>query len=377
MPKHTNKAIKEYTTKSGDKRYKFQAYIGTDPVTGKQHAVTRQGFTSYTLADQAYKKLRGQGTDKLPKGDNITFKQLYDLWWQSYLPTVRESTAEKTKEIFETHIIPVFGDNYVGKISHASLQTFVDSLPGKLVKFHYPINYLKRVFKYGVALRLIPSNPMDDSLIIPKRTNKPRRNTTTNFYNKEQLEQFLSAAAKVNERVYTYFLILSSTGLRKAEALALTWDDIDLDTQTISVNKTTALGLDNKLTVDDPKTYKGTRIVPFSDKLATQLKKYKLASTSRLLLFSTVNGSYVALSKPQQWLNQVYKKLPKEFKQITIHGFRHTYASLLFASDASIKPTDVQAMLGHETVEMTMDVYTHMTDESEERVRKTIKKMDI
>ncbi|WEV62998.1 tyrosine-type recombinase/integrase [Lactobacillus sp. ESL0731] len=92
-------------------------------------------------------------------------------------------------------------------------------------------------------------------------------------------------------------------------------------------------------------------------------------------LFHTQNGNYLTLSKPDQWRHAIYKANPK-LKQITIHGFRHTFATLLI-SETNVKPKTVQMLMGHETIEMTMDIYTHLTSQNKKDTINSIKLLNI
>lgn len=374
MPKRTNKAIKEYTTKSGDKLYKFQTYIGKDLLTGKKKYVTRQGFKSYSEASHAFSQVKSTGS-KSPVS-NMTLNQLEELWWQSYLPTVRESTAKKFEEFYRRNLKESYGKLKIAEITPVQWQSFADKLAKKYVNYKRWLNYMKRVYNYAMALKLIDDNPFNH-IIVPKRTSRPRRDISTNFYEYDELEEFLRTAQDVSFEVYIYFYLLAGSGMRKGEALALHWDDLDFKNSLVTIHRTLTLDLENNVFEQETtKSKAGIRTVPLPDKLIMQLKKYKLQSNSSHLLFSTASGNVLTLSKPQQWLKSVYDR-NDDLRQITIHGFRHTYASMVFATNSDIKPTDMRDLLGHETVEMSLNIYTHVNDQSKKRIKDTIKKLDI
>ena len=114
MVKRTNNAIKEYRTQDGSKRFKFQTYIGKDPVTGKAKRVTRQGFKSYTEANRMFEKLRSDHDTR--SFESITLNRLEEMWWQSYLPTVRESTAKKFEEFYRRNLKDNLGNLKIREI---------------------------------------------------------------------------------------------------------------------------------------------------------------------------------------------------------------------------------------------------------------------
>ncbi|MBT8837838.1 hypothetical protein BTI03_02440 [Lactobacillus delbrueckii subsp. bulgaricus] len=88
-------------------------------------------------------------------------------------------------------------------------------------------------------------------------------------------------------------------------------------------------------------------------------------------IFSNEYGSYHDIATPRYWLDKVYKFNPK-LRRITVHGFRHTFASLMTGAGVA----DVQLIMGHSSAEMTIGTYTHQTDRSVNRIREQIKKLE-
>ena len=111
--------IKKYE-KNGQTLYKFQAYAGLDPATGKQKGITRRGFTSETEAEEAYFRFRLNLEDNSKNEKKYTFQEVYDLWIEEYKNTVKESTLQKTMTLFRCHILPYYGKMYIDmiKITH-------------------------------------------------------------------------------------------------------------------------------------------------------------------------------------------------------------------------------------------------------------------
>ncbi|MCD5464891.1 site-specific integrase [Lactobacillus delbrueckii subsp. bulgaricus] len=368
MPKR-NPAIKKYTSR-GQTKYKFQIYLGQDE-SGKSINTTRSGFKSYSQASAAYNKLKAQGlAAKAPK--KATTDEVWSLWFDSYKGGVKESSANKTLTSYRVHIKPAFGDKMISSIKTATVQLWANNLATKLVNYKVVVRLLGTLFEFAKRLDYCKDNPVKQ-IIMPKATSRPRRDISTNYYNRDELQQFLQAAKEVGSRTYVFFLLLATTGLRKGEALALDWSDIDYDQGKISVTKTLAYGLGGKYGIQPPKTKAGIRTVPLTDQMAAVLKDYHSDLCPHL--FHTLDGDYLRLSKPDQWLQAVYKHDP-DLRQIRIHGFRHTFASLLITADPSIKPTDVQAILGHESIDITMEIYMHATQEGRRNVERVLNQLD-
>lgn len=121
--------------------------------------------------------------------------------------------------------------------------------------------------------------------------------------------------------------------------MALTWKDIDLDHNLLSVKRILAIGLNNQTIIQPPKSKMSKRV------LIEYKQSEKILSNK---LFHTLRGTYYPISKPVKWLNAIYKSNP-DLRRITIHGFRHTFATLLI-SETDIKPKTVQMLLGHEDI---------------------------
>lgn len=394
MPKRKNTSIKEYQLKSGKKRYEFVISLGQNS-NGKRVQAHRRGFKSYAEAEAEFNKLSQTIPDNYVKQKQIKVSELRDLWFANYKSQVKGSTANKNKQIFDNHVIPEFGNQYIDKVTVAELQKWADKKAKQIVKYRDAINEFNVLFEYGMRLNYVQDNPIK-KIIIPKKTSCPRRDTEHNVYTRDELNQFLKVAKEYGLVQYTYFKLLSSTGLRKSEALALTWQDINLNNNTLSVNKTLAYGLGGKTIIQSPKSPKSKRILPISDSLKEVLIDYK--QKQKILsskLFHTIKGTYLRMSKPDQWLRSIYAedhqknvkyakkhKLSKNYvlthdlRHITVHGFRHTFATLL-VEETNVKPKTVQMLLGHENIQMTLDIYTHINQKNTDDAIKALKQLDI
>lgn len=396
MPKRKNSSIKEYALKSGKKRYEFTVSLGKNS-NGNRVLVHRRGFKSYSDAETVFNRIIQNKPDDYIKQKQIKIADLYPIWFDYYKTDVKESTANKTISNYENHIKPYFGNNFIDQISVASIQLWANKLAKNLVRYRVIIGILRSMYEYAMRLGYVKDNPVL-KILIPKRTTRKRRNIEENVYTQEELEAFLETAKKVSERVYAYFKLLSSTGMRRSEALALTWNDIDFINNTINIDKTLAYGFNNRLIVSKPKTKNSKRIIPLSETLKETLLTYrkseKIVSNK---IFHTITGNYVALSKPMQWLNEVYSLdhqeninyatkygIPnpelyadqRDIKHITVHGFRHTFATLLI-ENTDVKPKTVQMLLGHSDIRITLDIYTHITKKNQDDAINAMKRLNL
>jgi len=368
--------IKKYTKKDGSTAYMFNVYLGTDPLTGKPKRTTRRGFTSIKEAKLTLARLELDiEANGFKSNKKMSFQEVYELWLENYRHTVKLSTVNATVNMFKVAILPKFGFLSIEKINTSYCQKVVNEWSKHYVNFRTYSSYVKMVLDHATVLKIIDDNPIR-KIIKPKPVAKvDKEELLENFYDKQQLEHFLNTIEKKeNMKVYVLFRLLAFTGGRKSEVLALTWDDINFKEKTVRFNKTLAVTENSLKHLQIPKTAHSKRVISIDDKTLTTLEKWRKLQTKLLLTFGTnasfnpnqpvltstdkraIDGYHVT-TYPNQQLKTLIKKY--KFPHITIHGFRHTHASLLFEAGASIK--DVQDRIGHTDIKTTMNVYTHVT----------------
>lgn len=364
-------SIKGYTLKNGDKRYLFQVYAGLDPQTGKPKRIMKRGFKTKKEANLSANQLElsiSQGD--FHQESNILFRQVYEQWYQGYINTVRVSTYCRTAGMFENHILPELGNKRIRTITIAQVQRAVNKW-FKQATYNYKrwYEYTMAIFDYALKHGYMHGDNPAKMITIPKRKEtwgeKPE-----NFWDKQQLAQFFSYIDPKKElEKYTLFRVLAFAGVRRGECLALTWNDVNFSKSTLSINKTLTQGIRGKQIIQPPKTKKGQRVIAL-DKVtlhylkqwrARQKREYLTLGFNTLqrgqLIFANSNNGFKSLNTPAKWLNKIIKA--HNLKKITVHGFRHTSASMLFAAGATIK--EVQTRLGHEDAQTTLNIYTHVT----------------
>lgn len=358
--------------------WEVRGYLGTDEKTGKRKDLTKRGFKTKDDAQRYFKNAVhrfevGELERKTPK---YKLSELYHEWLEIYEIDVTESTLNKTKQNFRIHILPIFGDMYIDKITSSDIQKAVHVWHGKLKLFKNIYNYLKRLLEYAKKHRYIKENPCE-YVILPKKAKTVHVKKTLDFYTKAQLADFFEAVEQMDTmRWYAFFRILAFTGCRKGEALALTWNDVNWNTKEISINKALKTGENNHHYIGETKNESSNRVITVDEITLSILKDYKGVQAERLLGFG-----FNALTKDQLMFSKYKDNLPLnpsapnnamrkicdrfDLPMMNIHGFRHTHCSLLFESGASMK--DVKERLGHSNIETTMDIYTHVTQEAKDK----------
>ena len=214
---------------------------------------------------------------------------------------------------------------------------------------------------------ILNSNPFD-KIIKPKSKQTKRKG---NFLTKEELKEFLKLASNAT---LPYFFplvhLMAYTGLREGEALALKWSDIDFEEKKIFVNKT-AVRIEGKEHLQTPKTKNSKRVISIDsntlsilkewrkDQIKTYFKNSKHFEGEENFIFTNKWGDWVRINNFIRYFKRFIAD--NNLKEITPHGLRHTHASLLFS--AGVEPKNISDRLGHSTVQITLDLYTHITEE--------------
>lgn len=362
--------------------FKVRGYLGVDPLTGKQVNINKGGFNTKKEANNYLRKaildLENSKYLVVKKEKKNTYQEAYEEWIEIYRNNVKESTLHKTMVIFRDHILPKFGKYKIDLISINSLQKQAYEWHSKYKNYKKMINYTFAVFNYAFRMGYISSNPKD-KFIMPKKVQE-QQDDDLKYYTREELITLFKYLEKdATNEWFTFFRLLAYTGIRKGECLALTWNDIDFKNNTLTVNKTISVGLNNKQIIQDPKSFNSFRTISIDTNTMTILKKWKTEQASMLLkfghnsmnknqlLFSTASRNKMyTLSKPRTILKKVCDK--NNFKFIHIHGFRHTHASLLFESGVTME--SVKERLGHSDIQTTVNIYTHITQKNKDKTAK-------
>lgn len=370
--------IKKYTTANGETRYILKAYLGVDPLTGKQKRTTRRGFKSKKEAKQAEFLLQSQAEEQefTKIYEDYTFEEIAKMWMDSYKSTVKPTTLATAKYMLKT-VIKYFDGMKIKNITVLICQNNVQKIQDKYKSSSLLFSVIKRIFKYAYHLEIIPENPMD-KVIIPRKkyTEENQEEQLDNFYTRTELLEFLNKCQNSRSPFnVTFFHVLGYTGLRKGEALGLKWKDIDFQNKTLKVSRT-AVKVDGKQFCQSPKTKKSRRTISIDDHTISLLKTWKIYQMKRFMAHGVRfegDEQYIFTNRDCKWYsyNHIFNLnnvLAKRFnmRRITIHGFRHTHCSLLFESGATIK--EVQERLGHSNIKTTMEIYAHVTKERHEQV---------
>ena len=371
--------IKQITKKDGSIVYRANVYLGVDKVTGKDVKTSITGRTKKEVKQKTKEAeiiFLQNGSTRFQASNITTYKELASLWWESYKHTVKPNTQLNVRRLLDNHILPLFGSYKLDKLTTPLIQNVVNKLADKTNKgeegaflYYDSLHALnKRILQYGVVMQAIPFNPARE-VILPRNTQKAKREKIKHFDNQE-LKKFLYYLDSLNLNKFRYYYentlykFLLATGCRINEALALSWSDIDLDNAVVHITKT----LNYKQETNSPKSKTSLRDIDIDQATVSMLKQYRLRQTkeswkigkSESIVFSDFIHEYPNNRTLQTRLRTHFKRA--KVTNIGFHGFRHTHASLLLNSGIPYK--ELQHRLGHSTLSMTMDVYSHLSKEN-------------
>lgn len=371
--------ITEIIKKDGSKVYRANVYLGVDQVTGKKIKTKVTGRTQKEVKQKATQEkiaFQKDGCTRFKASSIENYQELANLWWESYKHTVKPNTKINVKRILKNHVLPLFGSYKLNKLTTPLIQSIVNKLADKTNKgeegaflYYDSIHALnKRILQYGVTMQAIPSNPARD-VVLPRNTQKAKRQKVKHFDNQE-LKKFLGYLDNLDLNKFRYcyentlYKFLLATGCRINEALALSWSDIDLDNAVVHITKT----LNYKQETNSPKSKASYRDLDIDKATVTMLKAYKVRQIqeawkigkTETVVFSDFIHEYPNNRTLQTRLRTHFKRA--NVPNIGFHGFRHTHASLLLNSGIPYK--ELQHRLGHSTLSMTMDIYSHLSKES-------------
>ncbi|QQE31657.1 site-specific integrase [Streptococcus lutetiensis] len=349
-------------------------------MTGKQVYTTISAPTKKELKQKREFKINEFKENGYTRHKSVSvknYRELSELWLKNHKLEVKPQTYSQTVSELKTHLLPVFGNIRVEKITLPMVQVFVNKIANNpnlgSVSLKIILSINKRILKYAVNLQLITVNPADN-IIVPKNKKNISQKKELKYFETNQLKQFKDYLDKLPNTFRNYYHktlydTLLATGLRIGEAVALEWSDIDLDNGYIDVNKTLVW---SRMETNSPKSMAGYRKIPIDRNTVLMLRLYKARQHQCFIehgyggkmaehVFSNGLHAYPSREGLQKTLTKHLKLAGLPY--LTLHAFRHTHASLLLNAGISYK--ELQQRLGHSTLAMTMDTYSHLFDDTE------------
>jgi integrase len=275
----------------------------------------------------------------------MTLNAWHERYWKVIEASVRPSTGRAYARGWRLRVQPWLGHKKLEKITAADVEEAMANWTGSVSTRIDALSALSRLLDGAVHARLVPLNT---ARLARRPTSEPALNVRSRALTMQEVETFLGAIASESHRRYLACLVF--TGMRANEATALRVEDIDIAYGVIHVWRNTTVGYDGKPLELSPKGHK-ERTVPISSALLPYLEAALDGKRRGELVFTGPKGGKLSTSNVRRAVK--WKSIRKllERSDFKLHDLRHTLATLLF--DAGMAANDVQAILGHSSLQVT------------------------
>ena len=316
----------------------------------------KKGFNTKAEAERAFAKRceeLNKGINPINKKTNI--KDAGELYLRLHASTnCKPSTYQTYLGYLNNIIVPFFGDLNINEISPILIKEFMKQMQDKgraNATINKYIKFISALYNFMIDSDIAVRNPLVRIKSLKEVKNKKIRALCT-----EVVLALLSKKKKIYPDFYPLLFTAIFTGMRQGEIMALTWDSINWITKKITIDKNYTHGK-----LGTPKTGK-IRVIDMSDELVKVLREWRITCphSEYNLIFPNNEGNYQSAENMMK--RRFLPALNRAgIDKIRFHDLRHTYASLLLANGAPMKY--VQYQLGHSSITMTMDLYTHLLPE--------------
>ncbi len=356
--------------------------LGKHPETGKRRRKWHEGYDRKRDAQQALNDILSQKQS----GDYVaphrtTLSEFLTKWLETRSESVAETTHANYRHQIESYVIPHLGSRKLQDLSALELSDFYAVLlksgrtraPGGLsaTSVGNVHRVVSKAMGDAVKWNLLTRNPATYAEV-PKAQRREMH-----VWSADQVKAFL--AAEKDTREFPIWVVASTTGMRRGEILGLSWTAVDLDVGRLSVVQT-LVNLDNKPTLrKEAKTASGHRSVELDRDTVEVLRQHRRQQAQERLragsawadhglVFCRENGTP---DKPERVTRAFGTRtqaagLPK----IRFHDLRHTWATL--ALGEGVHPKIVSERLGHSSIGITLDIYSHVTPGMDREAAETV-----
>ncbi len=375
--------------KNGLQKYRVRVnYI--DKITGKAKQTER---VAYGLEEAKELEMRLSHEVKETQTGNITLLQLYDEYTAVQKNALRESTFEKAKRTLELYVLPELSSLTLKKLTLQRLQKWKLNIEAVTTSKDTPLSleYKRKIFSvfrtllnYAVKMEYISSNPL---VKLGNFKDANSFKSDMDYYTSDEFLKFITASRQcaidaeakkgtINEwGYYVFFNIAFYAGMRKGEIHALKWTDIS--DNSINITRSIAQKLKGGDRETPPKNKSSIRTIQIPAPLAEILSEH-YERCQALNGFSDewriCGGESCLRDSTLDKRNAKYAEIAG-IKKIRLHDYRHSHASLLANNGINIQ--EIARRLGHSSVEMTWNVYSHLYPKEEERALEILNRVKI
>ena len=332
-------------------------YMGRVMYKGVSHAIYDRnlGELKKRMTELRYSLEHGTYVKK----SAITFDDWFGEWITTYKQnTVKQGTVDLYNKHYSAYIKKYLGDMKLVDIQAQDLQKLLNNMSSEgyaddTITLTYCV--LSGVFKQAYKNELIPKNPFS---LITRPKGKAKKEKVV--FTKKQQELYMRYA----ERSYLRNLLQLAmcTGMRNGELRGLLWSDVDFKRKVIHIRHNLITSSKDGVKMDTPKTRTSTRDIPMTEKVYEILKRQESEGEKNKddFVFYAANGP-VSRKRITHEINVMLQNMADDgiaFPYFTLHSTRHTFATRCI--EKGMNPQVLKTILGHATLSMTMDLYSHV-----------------
>lgn len=365
MPGHIEKRSKS--------SWRIVLDLGRDPVTAKRVRKVRSIKGTRRDAEKLLRQMEyeaEQGTlSHAP--ERLTVAEFMEQWLSDIQHRVTPRTHERYTELLRKRVLPSFGHVRLARLQPVHIQEFYNSLlrPGarkdrrqgglspRTVLHHHRV--IREALQAAVRLNLIPRNPADAA-------NPPApRQVAMRSLDLDGVRRLL--AAMESSRYYPIVFLAVMTGMRQGEILGMRWNDVDWEGGAINISQSLHWIRQQGLVLSEPKTPQSRRRVAAPLSVLEVLRRHRNQQAIERavagpkwvehgLVFTALDGTPL---HPNTLSKQFYRIVERAgVGPLRFHDLRHTHATLLLKQ--GVHPKIVSERLGHSTIGITLDTYSHV-----------------
>lgn len=345
-------------------------------VDGRRYSVYGKNVKEITQKEQdARKKIEaGVYTDNR----KLTLDGYFEEWLEGKRGGIKGSTIKWYETYYRGHISPCLGNMKLQKMERRQVLVFQKGLAeGNLSAqtCNNIMKILKIILKDAVMDEVIPRNPAEGIKAL-KDVNAKAAETYHRALTEQEQKDFMQEME--DDYYYEFIAFLLCTGMRFGEAAALMWSDIDYRQNVIHVTKTATFNEDNTRTTGTPKSEAGKRDIPLNETIKGLLTRQRKKQTAifgiEQRVFVSVFGMMVDNSAVNRAIRKALDRLEKKGKPMehfTAHAMRDTFATRYIEQGGN--PQTLKTILGHSSLAMTMDLYSHVLPNTKQKEMDNLK----
>lgn len=348
-------------------------------IKGKRYSV--YGKTNKEISDK-----EDEIREKIKQGiytdnRNITLDGYFEEWIERHKGEVKEITIYRETNWYKNKISPELGSRKIQELERREVYLFQQ----KLAEKYHPntanwiMGLLGVILNTAVADEIILKSPAAGISKLKDPNKTKATDTNHRALTEEEQDLFMKAAKEQDCFYYEFFALLLLTGMRFGEAAALTWSDIDYKNNVIHITKTFTLDHKGKVKVgSSAKTIAGTRDIPMNEAIRDILQKQKkklillfggAIPFANNRLFTSSTGGMLYNNTVNRALKRILEKLEEDqeihIDDFSVHAFRDTFATRFIEQGGN--PQTLKTILGHSSLEMTMDLYSHVLPNTKQK----------